>query len=115
MTITRRSALAGALLAATPAFAQRWPSRPIRYVVPFAAGAGVLDIMARIVAQDLSERLGQQVVVDNKPGAGGNVGAEIVAKAAPDGYTILMANTALVVGPYLYAKMALIRWPTWCR
>jgi tripartite-type tricarboxylate transporter receptor subunit TctC len=65
----------------------------------------VLDIMARIVAQHLSEKLGQQVVVDNKPGAGGNVGAEIVAKAAPDGYTMLMANTALVVGPYLYAKM----------
>ena len=95
MTITRRSALAGALLAATPAFAQRWPARPIRYVVPFAAGAGVLDIMARIVPQHLSERLGQQVVVDNKPGAGGNVGADIAAKAAPDGYTMLMANTAL--------------------
>jgi tripartite-type tricarboxylate transporter receptor subunit TctC len=104
--LTRRSALAGALLAATPAFAQSWPSRPIRYVVPFAAGAGVLDIMARIVAQHLSEKLGQQVVVDNKPGAGGNVGAEIVAKAPPDGYTMLMANTALVVGPYLYAKMS---------
>ena len=54
MTITRRSALAGALFAAAPAFAQRWPNRPIRYVVPFAAGAGVLDIMARIVAQRLS-------------------------------------------------------------
>ena len=109
MTIARRSALAGALFAAAPAtsrsWAQSWPSRPIRYVVPFAAGAGVLDIMARIVAQHLTERLGQQVVVDNKPGAGGNVGAEIVAKAAPDGYTMLMANTALVVGPYLYAKM----------
>ena len=105
-TLTRRSTLLGALLATTaPAFAQSWPSRPIRYVVPFAAGAGVLDIMARIVAQHLSEKIGQQVVVDNKPGAGGNVGAEIVAKAAPDGYTMLMANTALVVGPYLYAKM----------
>src|SRR4029450_10889310 len=105
MTITRRSALAGALFAAVPAFAQSWPARPIRYVVPFAAGAGVLDIMSRIVAQHLSEKLGQQVVVDNKTGAGGNVGAEIVAKAAPDGYTMLMANTALVVDPYLYAKM----------
>src|SRR4029450_7358161 len=105
MTITRRSALAGALFAAAPAFAQSWPSRPIRYVVPFAAGAGVLAIMSRIVAQHLSEKLGQQVVVDNKPGAGGNVGAEIVAKAAPDGYTMLMANTALMVAPYLYAKM----------
>src|SRR3954468_20692437 len=109
MTITRRSALAGALLAATTAasqsWAQRWPSRPIRYVVPFAAGAGVLDIMARIVAQRLTERLDQQGVGENKPGAGGNVGADIVAKATPDGYTMLMANTALVVSPYLYAKM----------
>jgi tripartite-type tricarboxylate transporter receptor subunit TctC len=103
--ISRRSALVGALLAAAPAFAQSWPSRPIRYVVPFAAGAGVLDIMARIVAQHLTERLGQQVLVDNKPGAGGNVGADIAAKAAPDGYTILMANTALTVAPFLYAKM----------
>src|ERR1700716_2219561 len=96
--LSRRSALAGMLLAsAAPAFGQSWPSRPIRYVVPFAAGAGVLDIMARIVAQHLTESLGQQVLVDNRPGAGGNVGAEIAAKAAPDGYTMLMANTALVV------------------
>jgi tripartite-type tricarboxylate transporter receptor subunit TctC len=103
--ISRRSTLIGALLATMPALAQTWPSRPIRYVVPFAAGAGVLDIMARIVAQRLTEKLDQQVVVDNKPGAGGNVGADIVAKAAPDGYTMLMANTALVVSPFLYAKM----------
>src|SRR5829696_505003 len=102
--ISRRSTLIGPLLATMPAFAQTWPSRPIRYVVPFAAGAGVLDIMARIVAQRLTEKLDQQVV-DNKPGAGGNVGADIVAKAAPDGYTMLMANTALVVSPFLYAKM----------
>jgi tripartite-type tricarboxylate transporter receptor subunit TctC len=104
-SLTRRSALVGALLAAAPAFAQSWPSRPIRYVVPFAAGAGVLDIMARIVAQRLTETLGQQVLVDNKPGAGGNLGADSAAKAAPDGYTMLMANTALTVAPFLYAKM----------
>lgn len=103
--VGRRGILLGLLLAAVPASAQSWPSRPIRYVVPFAAGAGVLDIMSRIVAQHLTETLGQQVVVDNKPGAGGNVGADIAAKAAPDGYTMLMANTALVVSPYLYAKM----------
>jgi tripartite-type tricarboxylate transporter receptor subunit TctC len=65
----------------------------------------VLDIMARIVAQHLTETLGQQVLVDNKPGAGGNVGADIAAKAAPDGYTMLMANTALTVAPFLFAKM----------
>lgn len=87
------------------AVAQAWPSRPIRFVVPFAAGAGVLDIMARLVGQHLGTSLGQQVVVDNRPGAGGNVGAEIAAKAAPDGYTILMGNTALVVSPYLYARL----------
>lgn len=103
--MSRRGILLSALFASTPAFAQSWPSRPIRYVVPFAAGAGVLDIMARIVGQHLTEKLGQQVLVDNKPGAGGNVGAEIAARAAPDGYTILMANTALVVSPFLYARM----------
>lgn len=87
------------------AFAQAYPSRPIRFIVPFAAGAGVLDIMARLVGQHLGTSLGQQVIIDNRPGAGGNVGAEVVARAAPDGYTMLMGATALVVSPYLYAKL----------
>ena len=110
--LTRRTLLAGASVAAlavslaAPLAAQTYPSRQIRYVVPFAAGAGVLDIMARIVSQHLGTSLGQQVVVDNRPGAGGNVGAEIAAKAAPDGYTMLMGNTALVVSPYLFAKLS---------
>ncbi len=86
--------------------AQTWPARPLRFVVPFAAGAGVLDIMARIVGQHLGEATGQQVVVDNRPGAGGNVGADIVVKAAPDGYTMLMGNTAALVAPYLFAHMS---------
>ena len=103
--IRRRTLLATPLLAALPAQAQNWPARPIRFVVPFAAGAGILDIMARILAQHLTEALGQQVVVDNKPGAGGNVGAEIVAKAAPDGYTMLIANQAMLVSPFLFAQM----------
>ena len=105
--IRRRSLLAAPLLATLPtvAHAQSWPARPIRFVVPFAAGAGILDIMARILAQHLTEALGQQVVVDNKPGAGGNVGAEIVAKAAPDGYTMLIANQAMLVSPFLFAQM----------
>lgn len=108
--LTRRTLLAGASLAALAsqipaAVAQGYPSRPIRFVVPFAAGAGVLDIMARIVSQHLGTSLDQQVVVDNRPGAGGNVGAEIAAKAAPDGYTMLMGNTALVVSPYLFARL----------
>ena len=89
------------------AFAQSaaWPARPLRFVVPFAAGAGILDIMARIVGQHLGEATDQQVVIDNRPGAGGNVGADIVVKAAPDGYTMLMGNTAALVAPYLISHM----------
>ena len=93
------------MLGAGTARAQTYPNHPLRMVVPFAAGAGVLDIMARLVGQHLGEALGQQVAVDNRPGAGGIVGAEVVAKAEPDGYTLLMGNTALVVSPYLYARL----------
>ncbi|SKA01408.1 Tripartite-type tricarboxylate transporter, receptor component TctC [Enhydrobacter aerosaccus] len=104
--LTRRRALLGALalpVTAATARADSWPSHPLRVIVPFAAGAGVLDIMARLVSAPLGERLGQQIVVDNKPGAGGNVGAAAAAQAAPDGYTLLVANTAMVVSPFLYA------------
>ena len=105
--LTRRTLLGGAslLVLAAPLQAQTYPSRPIRFIVPFAAGAGVLDIMARIVGQHLGTAPGQQVVIDNRPGAGGNVGAEVAAKATPDGYTMLMGAVALVVSPYLYAKL----------
>jgi tripartite-type tricarboxylate transporter receptor subunit TctC len=105
--IRHRLLMALALLAvgAGTVLAQAYPNRSIRIVVPFAAGAGVLDIMARLVGQHLTPSLGQQVVIDNRPGAGGIVGAEVVAKAEPDGYTLLMGNTALVVSPYLYAKL----------
>ena len=105
--LRRRLLMALALLAVGvgTALAQAYPSRQIRIVVPFAAGAGVLDIMARLVGQHLGASLGQQVVIDKRPGAGGIVGAEVVAKAEPDGYTLLMGNTALVVSPYLYAKL----------
>ncbi len=106
---TRRHLLGTATLAAlapaSAAVAQAYPSRPIRFIVPFAAGAGVLDIMARIVGQHLGTAIGQQVVIENRPGAGGNVGAEVAAKATPDGYTMLMGAVALVVSPYLYAKL----------
>jgi tripartite-type tricarboxylate transporter receptor subunit TctC len=87
------------------ASAQAYPTHLLRLVVPFSAGAGILDIMARLISQRLSAGLGQQVVVDNKPGAGGNVGSEIVAKAAPEGYTLLIAGPALVVSPFLYAHL----------
>lgn len=73
---------------------QAWPARPMRWVVPYSAG-GTSDILTRAVGQKLSERLGQQVVIDNKPGAGGNIGTDFVAKAAPDGYTWILGN----IGP----------------
>jgi len=93
---------AGALLlAAGPAGAQAYPSKPIRWVVPFPA-SGATDILTRTIAQKLSEALGKPVIVDNKPGAGGALGSDIVAKAAPDGYTLLMATTSThSIGPAL--------------
>jgi len=86
-----------------PAWAQ-YPDRPIRIIVPFPAGDG-LDVQARLIGQKLSERLGQQVVIDNKPGAGGNLGATEAARAAPDGYTLLMASPPLTINPALYASL----------
>ena len=104
---TRRTflALAASTMMPRAAVAQAYPSRPIRLVVPSSAGAGVTDIMARLVGQKLGEALGQQVVIDNRPGASGILGAEVVAKAPADGYTLLIANVSLIVNPYLYAKM----------
>jgi len=108
MTIrpSRRALLLSAVAAALPraAAAQTWPTKPIRLVVPFSAGAGISDILARLVSQHLSAGLGQQIVIDNRPGAGGNLGADIVAKAAPDGYTVLLGSSFLAVNAYLYAQ-----------
>lgn len=85
---------AAALLAAFvtgPVQAQEWPAKPIRLVVPFPPG-GTPDILARLLGQRAARALGQQVVVDNRPGAGGNVAMEIVARSAPDGYTVVMGT-----------------------
>ena len=84
--------------------AQAWPSKPVRIVVPFAAG-GTTDVVARIVGQKLGELWNQSVVIENRLGAGGNIGAEVVAKATPDGYTVLMASGSFTINPNLYRKM----------
>jgi tripartite-type tricarboxylate transporter receptor subunit TctC len=84
--------------------AQAWPARPIRLVVPFPPG-GLIDNMARLVGSRLSQELGQPVVIDNKPGAGGNVGAAEVARAPADGYTLLMASPALTISPAIYKNL----------
>ena len=84
--------------------AQAWPARPIKLVVPFPPG-GLIDNMARLVAPKLSQELGQAIVIDNKPGAGGNIGASEAARAAPDGYTLLMASPPLTINPALYTKL----------
>ena len=108
MTSRRRLlATAPALLCtawAAPVFAQAWPSRPIRLVVPFPPG-GLIDQMARLVGPRLSRELGQPVVIDNKPGAGGNVGAAEATRAPADGYTLLMASPPLTISPAIYATL----------
>ena len=94
-----------ALLGAGAVSAQAWPAKSVRMIVAFPPG-GPTDIIARAIAQKLSEQLGQQFVIDNKPGAGGNIGADLAAKAAPDGYTVFYNTSAIVIGPALYGKVS---------
>ncbi len=90
----------------SPAQAQSWPDKPIKLIIPFAAG-GTTDIIGRVLAQQMSTILGQNVVVENRGGAGGNIGAEAVARAPADGYTLLLASgSMLTVNPHMYKKMA---------
>ncbi len=103
-TLFRRLLVLLALAFAQGASAETYPSRPIRMIVPFAAG-GPTDVIARIVAQKLSETWGQQIYVENVPGGGGNTGVATAARAAPDGYTILVVSTGFLVNPSMYAKV----------
>jgi tripartite-type tricarboxylate transporter receptor subunit TctC len=95
-----------ACLLCMSAFAQGYPEKPVRLIVPFAP-AGVTDNSARVIAEPLSARLGQQVLVENRPGASGNIGTQAVAQSAPDGYTLLLGfDGTMVINPHVFAKIA---------
>ena len=107
MTIMRahRARRGASGLRAIPAgFAQKYPDKPVKIIIPFAAG-GVTDLAGRLIAQKLSERLGQQFYIENIGGAGGNIGMAQVARAPGDGYTVLLASSSITVNPSLYTKM----------
>src|SRR5258705_2558648 len=109
MKLRRRTFLHLAGAAALPvllctAWAQVYPTRPVRVIVPFAAGGGT-DITARVIAQWLSERLGQSFVVENRPGGGTNIGTEAAAKSPPGGYTLLMVGASNTINPSPYDKL----------
>ncbi|MCP5282353.1 MAG: tripartite tricarboxylate transporter substrate binding protein [Rhodoferax sp.] len=108
MTLNRRTLLGSSLAfgLTSPVWSKNaWPERPIRIIVPYGPG-GSSDIIARAISQPLSEALGQSVIVENKAGANGNLGADIVAKSAPDGYTLLLCDTgALAISPSVYTKL----------
>jgi tripartite-type tricarboxylate transporter receptor subunit TctC len=105
-----QSSVAGAIASTVPQWAvgqtssAAWPTKPVKVIIAFAPG-GPTDLVSRIIAQRLSEQMGQAFVIENKPGAGGNLAAELAAKAAPDGYTVFYNTSAIVIGPSLYAKV----------
>jgi tripartite-type tricarboxylate transporter receptor subunit TctC len=102
VALAATSALAPAVI--RPVFAQAWPTRPVYVVVPFAPG-GITDVVARVTAERLSRIWGQQVIIENKPGAGTNFGAEVAAKSDPDGYTMLMGTSSLATSRNLYRSL----------
>jgi tripartite-type tricarboxylate transporter receptor subunit TctC len=92
-----------------PALAQQYPTRPIRLIVPVAPGSSTNDVLSRALADRLSRALGQQIVVDNRPGAAGHIGSELVAKSAPDGYTLLIGiNGTLAIGPSIHSNLGYV-------
>jgi tripartite-type tricarboxylate transporter receptor subunit TctC len=105
MPALRMLAALALLSSAFPALSQGWPTKPIRIVVPYAAG-GATDTYARYYGQKYAEAWGQQVIVENRPGAGGNIGAAVVAKATPDGYTWLLNTAGQAIAPGLYRKLS---------
>src|SRR5258707_5570708 len=105
MRVIRLIVLAGGALIAASVAAQGYPSKSVRVIVPFTAG-GATDIVTRVVAQKLNEIWGQQVIVDNRAGAGGNIGGELAARSAPDGYTLFMTSGSIVTAnQHIYKKM----------
>jgi tripartite-type tricarboxylate transporter receptor subunit TctC len=101
----RFAGLAAAMPAVSrTAFAETYPARPIKWVVPFPAG-GTTDLLARVLSQPLSERLGQQIIVENKPGGGTNIAVQQVVNSAPDGYTLLMTLATNTINPSLYKSL----------
>lgn len=103
MTVMCAVTFAGAMIA--PLCAQSYPHKPLRLVIPFPGGGGGADYVGRVLGQKLAERLGQPVVIENRPGAAGNIGIELVTKAQPDGYTLLLTTPSLTISPSLYKKL----------
>lgn len=101
----RLAALAAAFVVTTTASAAPWPDKPIRMIVPFPAG-GSADTLARLLGDKIAPDLKQSILVDNRPGAGGNIGTEVVARSAPDGYTVLMTPSSFASQPSLYSKLS---------
>ena len=104
MTLARLAAVAIALTVAQFSIAQNFPAKPIRLIVPFAPGGGN-DVLGRMFAQRMAESTGQSVIVDNRPGGGGNIGTELVAHGTPDGYLLLYTTNSFAIGPALYPKL----------